>query len=132
MDKFEKRLRKLSKHANNAVVVGKAFGTLEKILSIYKTTFVIGVDTPPIKAKNLVYRENFQNLNSITEIGAIFFDRDTILHLDSLKDLWQRNNAVVIIEGNDPIERTFSKSLYDTGWGCTSLQGLFHVWEKIK
>jgi hypothetical protein len=49
-----------------------------------------------------------------------------------VKDFWQRNNSKVIIEGDEPIGREFSKPLYDTGWGCTSKQRVFHVWEKLK
>jgi hypothetical protein len=131
MDKFEKRLRKISNSYNNALVLGNSFGHLEKILTIYSTVFVIN-KLPAIKAKNLVYRENFNHLDNIAQVSAVFFDLDHLEYLSNLKDCWQRNNAVVIIEGNDPIGREFSKPLYDAGWGCTSLQGFFHVWEKIK
>jgi urate oxidase len=131
MDKFEKRLRKISNSYNNALVLGNSFGHLEKILTIYSTVFVIN-KLPTIKAKNLVYRENFNHLDNIAQVSAVFFDLDNLEYLSNLKDCWQRNNAVVIIEGNEPIGREFSKPLYDSGWGCTSLQGFFHVWEKIK
>jgi hypothetical protein len=131
MDKFEKRLRKISNSYNNALVLGSAFSHLEKILSIYNTVFVID-KLPTIKAKNLVYRENFDYLDNIIQVSAVFFDLDELEHLSNLKDCWQRNNAVVIIEGNNPIGREFSKPLYDSGWGCTSLQGFFHVWEQCR
>jgi hypothetical protein len=131
MDKFEKRLRKISNSYNNALVIGNSFGHLEKILTIYSTVFVID-KLPAIKAKNLVYRENFDHLDNVVQVSAVFFDLDELEHLSNLKDCWQRNNALVIIEGNEPIGREFSKPLYDSGWGCTSLQGFFHVWEKIK
>jgi len=131
MDKFEKRLRKISNGYNNALVIGNSFGHLEKILTIYSTVFVID-KLPAIKAKNLVYRENFDHLDNVVQVSAVFFDLDELEHLSNLKDCWQRNNAVVIIEGNEPIGREFSKPLYDSGWGCTSLQGFFNVWEKIK
>ena len=131
MDKFEKRLRKVSKSYNNALVLGNAFGHLEKLLKIYSTVFVIN-ELPTIKAKNLIYRENFDHLNSIIQVSAVFFDLNKLEYLKDLKDYWQRNDSVVIIEGNEPISREFSKPLYDSGWGCTDLQGFFHVWEKLK
>ena len=132
MNKLQKRLRKLSKNQTNAVVIGTAFGNLENILEIYSTVFVINETFPAVKAKNLVYRENFHNLNTITEVGAIFFDLDHLDQFEMVKEFWQRNNSKIIIEGDEPISREFSKPLYDTGWGCTSKQGLFHVWEKLK
>jgi hypothetical protein len=132
MNKFQKRLRKLDKNQINAIVIGTAFGNLENILEIYNTVFVINENFPTVKAKNLVYREDFHNLNAITEVSAIFFDLSRLDRFEMVKDFWQRNNSKVIIEGDEPISREFSKSLYDTGWGCTSKQGLFHVWEKLK
>jgi hypothetical protein len=132
MNKLQKRLRKLDKIQANAVVIGTAFGYLENILEIYSTVFVIDENFPTVKAKNLVYKENFHNLNAITEVGAIFFDLSRLDQFEMVKDFWQRNKSKVIIEGDEPIGREFSKPLYDTGWGCTSKQGLFHVWEKLK
>jgi hypothetical protein len=132
MNKFQKRLRKLNKNQGNAVVIGTAFGNLENILEIYNTVFVIDENFSTVKAKNLVYKENFDNLNAITEVNAIFFDLSRIDRFEMVKEFWQRNNSKVIIEGDEPIGREFSKPLYDTGWGCTSKQGLFHVWEKLK
>jgi hypothetical protein len=132
MNKFQKRLSKLDKNQVNAVVIGTAFGNLENILEIYNTVFVIDDNFPTVKAKNLVYKENFDNLNAITEVSAIFFDLSRLDQFEMVKDFWQRNNSKVIIEGDEPISREFSKPLYDTGWGCTSKQGLFHIWEKLK
>lgn len=132
MSKFEKRLRKTAGPTENVLVVGNAFGHLEHLLSIYKTVFVIGEKAPPIKARNLVYKNNFDNLNNISEVGVIFFDLGTLNQLENLKDFWSRHNSSVLIEGNEPIERDLSKPLYDTGWGCTDLQGFYHVWKKLK
>lgn len=132
MSKFEKRLRKLSRNTTNAVVLGSAFGNLEQILPVYNTVFIIGIDQPLTKAKNLIYKENFNRLENITEVGAIFFDLVNINQLENLKEFWRRNNSVVFIEGDEPISREFSKPLYDTGWECTSLHGSFHIWEQKK
>jgi len=131
MNKIEKRLRKISKSYNNALVLGTAFENLEKVLKIYSTVFVIN-EFPAIKAKNLIYRENFDHLDNIIQVSTVFFDLNKLQYLKDLKDCWQRNDSIVIIEGNEPIGREFSKPLYDSGWGCTSLQGFFHVWEKLK
>lgn len=132
MTKFQKRVQKVSRPNESAVVIGSGFGHLTEILEIFNTVFVLGGEKPEIKSKNLVYKESYQNLNNITLISAIFFDLKDIDKLEDFKTFWQRNNSVVIIEGDDPIGREFSKSLYDSQWGCTSLQGFFHVWEQMK
>lgn len=132
MNKFQKRIRKLTRKSTNALVVGNAFGLLDEILGIFNTVFVISDEPPLVKSKNLVFRENFNNLTNITDVGAIFFDLSQLHQLENLQNFWSRNNSKVLIEGNEVIEREFSKPLYKTNWGCVSQNGFFHVWEQIK
>ena len=132
MAKFAKRLRKLSGYTENALVVGKAFGNLDQLLEIYINVFVIDDSPPAAKARNLIYKENFDDLNVLTQVGAIFIDLDKIDKLDILEDFWQRHRSTIFVEGNDCILRHLSKPLFKTGWQCTSLQGIYHVWEQIK
>jgi hypothetical protein len=132
MAKFAKRLRKLSGYTENALVVGKAFGNLDQLLEIYTNVFVVDEDPPSAKAKNLIYKENFNDLNVLTQVGVIFIDLDKIDQLEILEDFWQRHKSTIFVEGNDCILRHLSKPLFKTGWQCTSLQGIYHVWEKIK
>ena len=132
MAKFAKRLRKLSGYTENALVVGKAFGNLDQLLGIYTNVFVVDDDPPSAKARNLIYKENFDDLNVLTQVGAIFIDLDKIDQLAVLEDCWQRHKSTIFVEGNDCILRHLSKPLFKTGWQCTSLQGIYHVWEQIK
>ena len=132
MAKFAKRLRKLSGYTENALVVGKAFGNLDQLLEIYTNVFVVDEDPPSAKARNLIYKENFNDLNVLTQVGVIFIDLDKIDQLEILEDFWQRHKSTIFVEGNDCILRHLSKPLFKTGWQCTSLQGIYHVWEKIK
>lgn len=130
MNKFQKRLAKLSRHNANALVVGSAFGNLSLIIDTYLTVFVVADAAPTVKAKNLVYKQNFDRLESLTDVGAVFFDLDTVHQLAQVQAFWRLHNATVFVEGHDAIGREHSRPLYDSGWRCTSLQGAFHVWEQ--
>jgi hypothetical protein len=132
MNKFQKRLSKLLKNCENAVVIGHGFGHLDEIVEIFKTVFVINTLAPTTKSKKLVYRENFDNLSQITEVSVIVFDLVAVHRLPDVYPVWHRNKAVIVIEGNDPIDRTLSKSLYESSYECTGLHGSFHVWELKK
>lgn len=132
MNKIQKRIKKLSRKSTNAMVVGTAFGFLQEILGLFNTVFVVGNEKPNIKGRNLVYRENMNNTNNMTDIGTIFIDLAHLDKLEKLQNFWAKNYSMIFIEGNEVIEREFSTSLYDTGWRCTSQQGFFHVWEQMK
>lgn len=128
MSKFEKRLKKISKGVENAIVVGNAFGHLEELLLIYKTVFIVASSRPEIKSKNLVYREDFKDLSHLPEISMVFFDLDQVHHLNAVATVMTRYRPTIVIEGNDAIGRDLSKPLYDNNYRCTNLLGLYHIW----
>jgi hypothetical protein len=132
MSKFEKRLSKILKNPQNAIVIGDGFGQLETFIGNFKTVFYINEDFPSTRSKNLVYRNNSIDLHLLPDISAIIFNLSTVQNLHLYKEVWRKHKSLVIIEGEEAINRDLSKSLYETGWGCTSLQGFFHVWEQIK
>jgi len=132
MNKFQKRLMKLSRNNTHALVLGSAFGILDQILEIYDTVFVVSASQPVIKAKNLVYKENFVKLDHLQDMSSIFVDIDQLDHLDKVEVIWRKHNAKLFVEGGVRVENDKVKILYDSGWACTSLQGLFHVWEHYR
>ena len=132
MNKFQKRVSKISRKHTNALVIGKAFGYLIDIVDIYASVFVIDENATGLKAKNLIYRENIDKLSNISDIGAIFLDLNELNKLELLTTVWQTHSSKIFIEGGTAISREFSQPLYNTGWRCTSLQGIFHVWEQQK
>ena len=129
MTKFQKRLHKLSTNHAHALVLGSAFGMLDQIVKLYDTVFVISADPPDVKAKNLVYKETFVKLDHIQNIASIFIDQNELCNLDKVEALWKNHNSKIFVEGDTRIDNVIAKPLYDSGWACTSLQGIFHVWE---
>ena len=132
MTKFQKRLTKLSRTSTHALVLGSAFGILDQIVEIYDTVFVVSALPPVIKAKNLIYKENFVKLDHLQDMTSIFVDIDQLDHLDKVEVIWRKHNSKLFVEGGDRVENDKVKILYDSGWACTSLQGIFHVWEYYK
>lgn len=132
MTKFQKKILKTAKKLENCLIVGKGFDFLEEFLEIFKTVFVVSDQIPNIRVKNLIFRSDSENLSQLHDITHIIIDRDQITDLEKYQPVWCKNNSLVIIEGDEPIGREFSKSLYISHWNCTSCQGFFHVWEKIK
>jgi len=130
MNKFKKRLTKTIDDTQNAVVVGHGFGQLSSILETFNTVFIFSWDQTNLKAKNLVFRENFNDLNPLHDVSAIFIDLDQIHHLETMSQIWHKNKCTVLIEGNDPIGRTLSGPLYRDHFRCTDQQGIYHIWKQ--
>lgn len=132
MTKFQKRISKTSKKIENCLIIGQGFGFLEECLEIFSTVFVVDDQKPAIRVRNLIYRDDKENLSQIYDITHIIFDRNQINDLEKYQHVWQKHKSLVLIEGNEPIGREFSKSLYNSHWQCTSTQDFFHIWEEIK
>ena len=75
---------KLSRNNTHALVLGSAFGILDQVLEIYDTVFVVSELPPAIRAKNLVYKENFVKLDHLQDMSSIFVDIDQLDHLDKI------------------------------------------------
>jgi hypothetical protein len=132
MTKSKKRLYKLSRDHDHALVLGSAFGILDQVVEIYNTVFVVSAEQPAFKAKNLVYKETFVKLDHIQNIASIFIDHNELCNLDKIEALWKKHNSKIFVEGGVRIDNAIAKPLYDSGWACTSLQGIFHVWEHYR
>jgi hypothetical protein len=130
MNKFKKRLTKTIGRPQNAVVIGQGFGQLSSILEAFNTVFIFSWDLPNLRAKNLVFRENFNDLNPLHDITAIFIDLDQIQHLENMSQIWHKNKCTILIEGNDPIGRNLSGPLYRDHFRCTDQQGIYHIWKQ--
>lgn len=128
MTKFQKRITKLSKNCQFAIVVGTGFGYLEELLDLFDTVFVIADQPPSIKTKNLVYRENFEMFEQMPNINFMFYDRDAVDKLDRSVGIWSRSSPMVIIEGEEVIGRDLSRSLYGNGYVAVHQETQYHVW----
>lgn len=129
MNKFQKRIVKMSKSCQAAIVIGDAFGHLEELLEIFGTVFVVADQPPTIRAKNLVYRESFDKFEQMSEINFMFYNLNTVGLLERSTGLWYRNKPIVIIEGRDVIEREFSKALYASRYNAVHQEEEYHVWK---
>lgn len=128
MDKFKKRISKLKKHPQNAVVFGTGFNRLPDIIEVFKSVFVFETQ-PNIKSKNIVFRNNFNDLNLLTAVDVIFVDRELVPQLEKVAPIWKNNKSAVVIEGDEIIGMELSKLLFSSNYHCIDHQGFFHVWE---
>jgi hypothetical protein len=131
MTKFIKRLTKLSDQLDTVLVVGSGLGELQALTEVFNTVFIIAPTPPEIKSKNIVYRENFNELNQLEGINVIIIDLDHIYFLDKLLSLILRWRPYILIEGNRVIERKLSAPLYQHNYRATDQQGFYHVWTSL-
>lgn len=130
MAKFRKRITKISgRPLQNALVVGEGFGFLTNIVEIFQTVFLINDTKPELKSRNLVFKENSDDLHLLIDISIVFFDKNKINELNLYYPVFTRWKSIVLIESHEPLEREIYMPLLHHGWKVTNLDGPYHVWE---
>jgi hypothetical protein len=132
MNKFAKRLRKQVKHTENGIVIGRGFGMMAEIVGVFNTVFHFSFGDCVFRAKNVVPRTNFEDIGILSDISMILIDLNQVQHIDKLLPVWTKYHPLVLIEGNDVIERDLSGVLYTNHYRCVEQQGFYHVWKKMQ
>lgn len=132
MSKIVKRISKSVKIEGNSLVIGDAFGFLGEIINLFPSVFVVMNQTERIKAKNIVYRDNVDDLHKLPEINLVFLDLNYKNQLDKFENLMILQKPTFLIEGEEVIGREFTKKFYQLGYRAVDQQGYFHIWKKIQ
>jgi hypothetical protein len=132
MTKFSKRIRKIDRKARNLLVVGTAFGNLEELLDSFDTVFVVGSSPPTIKKRNLVYRENYDNIQSLTDIDIILVDFDHGNFIPELTQVWRRTNPSIVVQGPDLISKDIQKILKSDHYNIVDVAKGYYLWKNKK
>lgn len=132
MNKFSKRICKSINLGGNALIVGDGFGFLPDILKLYPSVFVVLNELDRIKARNIIYRDNLDNLHLLPDLNSVFVDLRLKHRLSEFENLMIHAKPIFLIEGNEPLEREWTKKFYATGYRAIDQQGYFHQWKKIQ
>jgi hypothetical protein len=132
MSKFTKRLEKNSRVLENCIVVGSAFGNLESLCDIFNTVFVLSDGDRSFKRKNVVYREDFDDISILPNISVIFIDADKIDKIGKLKSAWTRYWPTIFIGSGEFIDRSYSKMLNGNHYEIVELYKDYQIWKLKK
>jgi hypothetical protein len=130
MSKFIKRISKSINVEGNALVIGDGFGFVFDILSLFPSVFVVLNEHQRIKAKNVIYRDTLDSLHLLPSINVVFLDLKFKHRLDEFENIMIHAKPIFLIEGNDPLEREWTKKFYQLGYRAIDQQGYFHQWKK--
>lgn len=129
MSKFAKRIKKLNKKARNVLVVGNAWGNVQEIIDSYNTIFLVDDHQRIIRARNIVYRENFDNIHSLHDVDVILLDLDHQNHLVDLLPLFKRWSSLIIIEGPELISKENQTFLKAHNYQIVEIHKTYFQWK---
>lgn len=132
MNKFFKRIAKTSKNPKNVLVVGDGFGNLERLCENFQTIFIIPHVEIKYRRKNLIFKENFDNVDHLPDINVIFMNRNQSLHVYQLQGLISKYRPSMFVEGQGLFDKAEYKFLQNLRYGVTQVFSDYHLWTPLK
>ena len=132
MTKFSKRIKKINRRARNLLVIGTAFGNLEELLDSFDTVFVVSSNPPIIKKRNLIYRENYNDIHTLTDVDIIIVDFDHNNFIPELTQVWRRTNPAIVVQGPDLISKDIQKILKSDHYNIVEVAKGYYLWKNKK
>ena len=132
MTKFSKRIKKINRRARNLLVLGTAFGNLGELLDSFDTVFVITNSPPIIKKRNLIYRENYNDIHTLTDVDIIIVDFDHSNFISELTQVWRRTNPAIVVQGPDLISKDIQKMLKSDHYNIVEVAKGYYLWKNKK
>lgn len=129
MSKFVKRIRKLNKASRNVLIVGQAWGNLQDVVESFSSIFLIDDQKRIIRAKNVIYRENFDNVSQLQDVDLILLDLDHENHINNILPILKRWTSILIIEGPGLISKENQNFLKTHRYEIVEVQKRHYVWK---
>ena len=108
MHKFIKRITKSKKNIRNILVIGTGWEKLPLLCDGFASVFIISTGLQDLRRKNLIYKESFDQIETLPDIDAIVMDRDQDIHVSKLLPLLNKYQSVILVQGIE----LFAKSEY--------------------
>lgn len=129
MSKFAKRIKKLNKKSRNILVAGSAWGNLSELTDSFGTIFLIDDKKRILRSKNIVYRENFDNISHLYDVDVVLIDLDHENHITELLPLLKRWNSLIVIEGPALISQENQRFLKSHNYQIVDVYKNYYVWK---
>lgn len=131
MNKFIKRITKSKKNIRNILVVGTGCEKLPNLCDGFASVFIISTGLQDFRRKNLIYKESFDQIETLPDIDAIVMDRDQDIHVSKLLPLLNKYQSVILVQGVELFAKPEYKFLKTYGYAVVEMFGDCHLWKKI-
>jgi len=93
---------------------------------------VITNSPPIIKKRNLIYRENYVDIHTLTDVDIIIVDFDHSNFIPELTQVWRRTNPAIVVQGPDLISKDVQKILKSDHYNIVEVTKGFYLWKNKK
>ena len=128
MSKFSKRILSSSKTCRNCLILGSGQGWLYDLLEHCNTVFIIDGTDKTLKRKNIVHREDFQDINLLNDIDFVFVDQAHFSNLNKLKPLFTRYRPAIFLQASSDLSIEHYKYLRSESYSLVEVFKNMQKW----
>lgn len=134
MSKFAKRLKKLGKkQLDVAISVGSDFSSLENLLEVFSTVFVVSTTAPEIKSRNLIYLNDIDYVSTLYNIDMIFINQGfDSSGLRFLAPLLRKTHPIILLNETYNISVEFKEFLFKLRYELVDINLGYQIWKEIR
>ncbi len=99
MSKFIKKITKSKKNPRNILVLGTGSGRLEDLCNSFASIFIISTGEQTVRKRNLIYKESFDQIETLPDIDVIIMDRNQDIHISKLPPLLNKFQPIILVDG---------------------------------
>lgn len=132
MTKFAKKISKEDRYLENGVVLGCAFGHLEEISEIFKTIFILSIGINDFKGRNIVYREDFDDVKALPFISTVFIDESQLPNIVKSEEILKKFKSTIYIGTTNELDSYSLKFLKKRNYQCSSIEKKYQIWKAKK
>ena len=132
MTKFSKKVTKATKHTDACVVIGRYSEEFEELVETFNTVFVLSDGINDQRGRNIVYRENFDDVKLLPHINAVFFDEAELEKLSIIENLLQQRSLVFYMNTGDDLHPMYSNFLNSKKYEIVEINKNYQMWKPKK
>lgn len=132
MSKIAKRSHKIVKDANSCLVVGDIVDAPETFLPYFTTVFILRTNDRIIKGRNVVYKEKFNDINTIKNIDFVFLSISALDQFDKISNVLTYFRSPVYIDYGEFLPKDQSNKFSSIGFEIVELIKNYQVWKPKK
>ena len=125
---------------NGALNSAPIFAALEQgikntgfsVVDSFDTVFVVSSNPPIIKKRNLIYRENYNDIHTLTDVDIIIVDFDHSNFIPELTQVWRRTGPAIVVQGPDLISKDIQKILKSDHYNIVEVAKGYYLWKNKK
>lgn len=130
MSKLIKRIRKVDKNLENCLVMGTVWGEFSVIIENFKNVFVKITEKSYPRVKNVIARNEFQEMSLFPQITYVFVDYDCLSDIKSIEKVFTHHSPLIYIGYGEFLDKEQNKYLNSLGYEIIELKKDYQVWKR--